>query len=344
LTEGLKCPECGYDKHDQCQGTLCDCTHEDELAVSHSRVEAYLRCRRQEWYSYGRKLARVEASTALGLGTAGHRVLAALYSTVLKAGMSYAKQKAAYPGAVKAALSEVDAIYAEGFEDSAKRAPLRLIIEKYLQREPFIDNDWNPDAEGQYLIMAVEKEFRLEWDPESHSSYPFVVDLIVKDPDGYMVVVDNKNVYDLYSHEDTDFLQQIPKYIGGLRALGYKIGNYGIYNMLRTRPDTKAGRPLAEWTRMLTFDIKGARVRQAFEEQVTASVELHELDSLSPEEREQKALRVNNKEICTRLCDFKDLCVEELRGGNTAVLLRVMYEPKKKRDKIPITLEVEHDG
>lgn len=316
-------------------------SEEIELSVSHSRVETYLRCFRQEYYSYGRKLSRIEPSTALSLGTAGHRVLAVLYSTVLAAGTSLAKQKAAYPDAVTAALDEVDAIYAEGFEDSPKRAPLRLIIEKYFQREPFIDNEWNDDAAGQYLILAVEKEFRLEWDPETHSSYPFVVDLIVKDPDGYLIVVDNKNVYDLYKYEDTELLQQIPKYIGGLRALGYKIGNYGIYNMLRTRPDTKAGRPLDEWSHMLEFPIKGARVVRAFEEQVAASVMVHELDQLDDEERDRRALRTNNKDICNRMCDFKELCVEEMRGGNTAVLLRTTYEPKKKREKIELSREVE---
>lgn len=316
----------------------------EELSVSHSRVEAFLRCMRQEYYSYGRKLSRIETSTALGLGTAGHRVLAVLYQTVLDGGMSLAKQRAAYPEAVKKAKAEVDAIYAEGFEDSEKRAPLRLIIDKYLQHEPFIDNAWDEDAAGQYLIMAVEKEFRLEWDEESHSSYPFVVDLIVKDPDGYAIVVDNKCVYDLYSFEKTDFMQQIPKYIGGLRALGYKIGNYGVYNMLRTRPAPKTKeRPLEEWTAKLDFKVTGSRVVRAFEEQVAASVMVHELDQLDPEERDRRALRVNNADICTRICDFKELCVEELRGGNTAILLKTLYMPKPKREKIQLSVELEAD-
>ena len=73
--------------------------------VSHSRVEAYLSCRRKEYYGYSRKLQKVIPATSLALGSAVHSVLEALYSTVLAAGMSKAKQKAAYPGAVPAAGS-----------------------------------------------------------------------------------------------------------------------------------------------------------------------------------------------------------------------------------------------
>lgn len=315
-------------------------SEEKELTVSHSRVESFLRCGRQEYYSYGRKLQKRDTSTALALGSAIHSVLEVLYSTVLAAGMSKKAQREAYPAAVEAALAHVDKLYAEGFEDSPKRSPLRLIIEKYLQHEPFIDNAWRDDDDRQWLILAVEKEFRLEWDPETKSSYPFVVDMLVKDPDGYVVVTDHKGVYDLYRYDDTELMPQLPKYIGALRALGYKVSGKGVYNMLRTRPDTKAGRPIEEWALALTIDISSTRVQRTFEEQVTASQMVHELDHLTPEERDRRALRVNNKDICTRMCDFRELCVEELRGGNTAVLLKALYEPKKKRPKIEVSREV----
>ena len=313
-----------------------------DLSVSHSRVESYLRCKRQEYYSYGRKLQKIETSTALALGTAIHSVLEALYRHVLAAGMSKAKQKKAYPEAVKKALSRVDELYKEGFEDSPKRAPLRLIIEKYLQREPFIDNAWREDDNRQWLIMAVEKEFSLEWDPETKSSYPFVIDLILKDPDGYTIVADNKGVYDLYRYEDTQLMPQIPKYIGALRALGYKVGNYGIYNMLRTRPEPKTKpRPLGEWAYCMSIEVTGVRVQRTFQEQIITSQEVHKLDSLSPEERDLLAVRVHNTDVCGRMCDFKDLCIEELRGGNTAILLKSEFKTKTKRSKIEKSVEVE---
>ena len=339
---GLLCGPCQQGEHEACQVTLCNCAHEKELTISHSRVESFLRCARQEYYSYGRKLQKQETSVALGLGSAIHSVLETLYRHVLvTGGMNLKRQKAAYPDAVKAALARVEELYAEGFTDSERRAPLRLIIEKYLQREPFIDNEWREDDNRQWLIMAVEKEFRIEWDPETKSSYPFVVDLLAKDPDGYIIVIDNKGVYDLYSFEETELMAQIPKYIGALRALGYKIGNYGVYNMLRTRPDPKTKeRPLSEWAMALDFKVSGTRVLRSFDEQVVASQLVHELDQLSPEDRDRRAIRTHNKETCERMCDFRELCVAELRGSNTAVLLRSTYQTKTKRDKIEVSREV----
>lgn len=335
------CLYCMDGKHDECSGS-CKCLHVKDLSVSHSRVEAFLRCTRQEYYGYGRKLQRIETSIALSLGTAIHSVLEALYRHVLEAGMSKKRQRDAYPEAVKKALSRVDELYAEGFTDSEKRAPLRLIIEKYLEREPFIDNSWREDDDRQWLVMAVEKEFSLVWDDETNAQYPFVIDLIMKDPDGYTIVVDNKGVYDLYSYDDTQLMPQIPKYIGALRALGYKVGNYGVYNMLRTRPapKTKERKP-EEWSFALSFDISATRVQRSFMEQVSASRIVHELDSLTAEDRDLRALRVNNKDICNRICDFRDLCVEELRGGNTAILLKSEYQAKKKRPTIAVSPDVE---
>lgn len=126
--------------------------------------------------------------------------------------------------------------------------------------------------------------------------------------------------------------------MGALRALGYKVGNYGVYNMLRTRPapKTKERKP-EEWAFAMSFDISATRVQRSFMEQVSASRMVHELDSLDPEERDLRALRVNNKDICNRLCDFRDLCVEELRGGNTAILLKTEFQAKKKRPKIEVS-------
>lgn len=340
-TSTTTCLYCMDGDHEKCSGS-CVCLHVKDLSVSHSRVEAFLRCARQEYYGYGRKLQKIETSTALALGTAIHSVLETLYRHVLSAGMSRKAQREAYPEGVKKALARVEEIYAEGFQDSDKRAPLRLIIEKYLEHEPFIDNNWREDDNRQWLVMAVEKEFSLVWDDETNAQYPFVIDLIMKDPDGYTIVVDNKGVYDLYRYEDTQLMPQIPKYIGALRALGYKVGNYGVYNMLRTRPAPKTKeRPLNEWAQAMSFDISATRVQRSFMEQVSASRIVHELDRLDPEERDLRALRVNNKDICNRICDFRDLCVEELRGGNTAILLRTEYEPKKKRAKIEVSPDVE---
>jgi|TARA_R100000482_G_scaffold124710_2_gene78580 hypothetical protein len=348
-------------------------------SVSHSRVDSYLTCRRKEYYSYHRKLTKIDNSTGLVLGTAIHRVLAALYQHVLDAGNSLAAQKKAYPEAVKVAWLEVDRIYSEGFEDTDKRAPLRLIIEKYLQREPFIDREWH-DNKRQWRILGVEKEFNLEYDSETGGRYPFVIDLIVQDPTKKIVVVDHKGLYDFYSYETTNLMPQIPKYIGALRALNYNV-SYGMYNMIRTRPESKGnklnkaelvellsksdigeidpkmkvteleaiadehdipyyeGRVLDDWAFAMEIQPSGVRVQRSFLEQINASMEVAELDTLDDETRDIKAYRIGNSMIC-KSCPFKDICSEELRGGNVALLLQTEYKIKDKRDEILVSEEL----
>lgn len=361
-----------------------------ELTVSHSRVDSYLRCRRQEYYGYALKLRKVAAAPALRLGSAGHHLLDVLYSAVKAGGGTAAKQKAAYPGAVKAMWDELDKMYTEGFQDIDNRATLREILENYLKREPFIDRGWSDDKRVR-TILAVEKEFRLVWDDETGASYPFIVDLIIRDPSGRMIVVDNKFVYDFYSIEAAQLMPQLPKYIGALRGLGYKVANEGIYNMIRTRPNSKGdklkkaemvdalldnfaklqrpaellvleqelpkmlvkdleatmeaeglpyftGRPVNEWSDQLVMPISATRVERSFLEQVIASEEVNELDTLDPEERDLKALRCGNTKTCD-FCDFRPLCSAELRGDNIEIMMRTEYEIKPKRDEIEISVD-----
>lgn len=322
--------------HDKCSGS-CSCEHVKPSSVSHSRVEAYLQCQRKEFYSYGMRLQTKKTSMALHLGSALHECLEALYRHVLSAGANLDRQRAIYPQAVEKLWAHVDKLYREGFEDNSKRASLREILTSYLKREPFIDNAWSDDTR-QWLILAVETEFSFEYDPENKGRYPFVVDLIAKDPGGRLVVIDHKGVYDFYTDTDADLKPQIPKYIGALRALGYKV-NGGMYNMLRTRPaPVKTTRKPEDWAKVLRVDPSPTRVERTMVEQIAIAGTLMELDALSPEERDQNAVRsAAGTDTCTRMCDFRDLCIYQLRGDSTAILMKNLFERKPKRAKIEVS-------
>lgn len=198
-------------------------------SVSHSEVESYLLCRRKHYYGYTLSLRRVRESMSLALGSAGHKILEAFYAKILAAGNSHDEQLEAFGDALEAAREMHAEIMREGFEQPEQRADLRELVEVFFDNEPFVLEGWT--------ILAVEKQFNLEYDPANSSRYPFVVDLIVRSPKGKIVVVDHKFVYDFYSYEDSQLQPQIPKYIGALRALGFKV-DYGVYNMLRTRKVT----------------------------------------------------------------------------------------------------------
>lgn len=196
-------------------------------SVSHSEVDGYLLCRRKHYYGYTLSLRRVRESMSLSMGSLGHGMLENFYAHILAhTELTDQANPGVWAEAIDKALSFYQQEVKDGFEQPDNRADIRDLFLRYLEFEPFIKKGWT--------ILAVEKRFSLEYDPNKQMRYPFVVDLIVRDPMGKIVVVDHKFVYDFYSYEDTQLQPQIPKYIGALRALGFKV-DYGVYNMLRTR-------------------------------------------------------------------------------------------------------------
>lgn len=204
-------------------------------SVSHSRADGYLLCRRKDYYGYTLGLQRISESESLAFGSAVHKVLEVFYSYILKAGGGgktpavLKKQRGAFGKAALAALDYVKELYSSGeYEDSERFPNLKRTMERYFEEaEPFVKQGWR--------ILAVEKEFLLEYDPDTESRFRFVIDLILEDPKGFYVIVDHKTTYDFYSDEALGIQGQIPKYIGALRGLNYRV-SYGIYNQIRTRP------------------------------------------------------------------------------------------------------------
>lgn len=304
-------------------------------SVSHSEVDSYLLCRRKHYYGYGLSLERVSTSHSLATGTAGHRVLETFYKTLLSAGSTATEQLEAWDAGLLAAQQEYDTIVEEGYEDAPNRALLNDML---------FNEDWGYFA-NEYMtragwtIMAVEAEFSLVYDEEKQSSYPFVVDMIVKDAEGRFVVIDHKFVYDFYTPEQTDLQPQIPKYIGALRAMNYEIG-YGAYNMLRTRklktPDS------GSMNYFMILKPNTDRVLNTFMEQLGVAAEVQALKELPLEEQSKIAYRTANKMVC-QSCSFRDICSTELMGGNTELMMKTEYKIRERR-VIGATTDKETNG
>ena len=292
-------------------------------SVSHSEVDNYLLCRRKHYYGYGLSLERVNKSASLATGTAGHRVLEAFYRHLLELASDAAGQFERFDLALKKAEEEYDAIIAEGFEQPANRAQLFDVLFNhdwgYFANEFLVRNGWT--------ILAVEQEFSLMYDEETESTYPFVVDMVVKDPEGVYVVIDHKFVYDFYTPAQTDLQPQIPKYIGALRALDYEIG-YGAYNMLRTR---KLKEPASDsMNYFMILKPNADRVLNTFMEQIGVAAEIQALKELSLEEQASRAYRTANKMVC-QSCSFKDICSTELIGGNVELMKKTEYKIRERK-------------
>lgn len=192
------------------------------VGVSHSRVEGYLMCRRKDWYGYqfptdeGRGIRRKDDSFSLSLGTAIHRIAAVYYTAFMEGGGKFDADASAW--------DEFNDIINEGFEDrGGNYASLEEVVGRFLDNEEISD---------RFEILGVEMEFNL---PSDEGDFPFVVDLLVRDlKTGLIYVVDHKTAYHLYDSEQTDLMPQIPKYVGALRALGYKVAG-GFYQVIRTQ-------------------------------------------------------------------------------------------------------------
>jgi CRISPR/Cas system-associated exonuclease Cas4 (RecB family) len=288
-------------------------------SVSHSEVDSYLLCRRKHYYGYTLSLQRVKESSALAMGTAGHTVLEAFYTAILEG--------KDFDTAVEVARETADNL---SIEIPANRANIfDTLFTYYFPNEPFV--------KAGYEILAVEKKFNLEYDEENNMQYPFVVDLIVKSPEGKTIVVDHKFVYDFYNYEATIMQPQIPKYVGALRALNHKI-DYGMYNMIRTR---KLKEPdFASMCQLLDVKPESARVTQVFKEQISVASEIQKIKQLTTEEQESTAYRVANKMVC-QSCSFLDICRTELSGGNSKLMIETEYKIRE-RQTFQVSEEVEN--
>ena len=292
-------------------------------SVSHSEVDSYLLCRRKHYYGYGLSLERISTSQSLATGTAGHRILEAFYAHLLSLSDTAKGQLENFDLALERAYSVYREVMDEGYTDANNRAMLHDILFHeewgYFANEFMVKNGWR--------VLAVEAEFSLTYDTDTQSSYPFVVDMLVQDPEGRYVVIDHKFVYDFYTPEQTDLQPQIPKYIGALRAMGHEIA-YGAYNMLRTR---KLKTPAADsMNYFMILKPNPDRVLNTFMEQLGVAAEIQALKELSIDEQNKRAYRTANKMVC-QSCSFRDICSTELIGGNTELMLRTEYKLRERR-------------
>ena len=292
-------------------------------SVSHSEVDSYLLCRRKHYYGYGLSLERVSKSQALATGTAGHKVLEVFYQHLLDLADTAEGQLERFDLGLEKAKEEYQSILASGYEEASNRASLydTLFHEEwgYFANEFLVRNGW--------VILATEQEFSLVYDEETDSRYPFVVDMIVKDPEGNYVVIDHKFVYDFYTPGQTDLQPQIPKYIGALRALDYEIV-YGAYNMVRTRKLKTPEASSMSYFMILKPNVD--RVLNTFMEQLGVAAEIQALKELPIEQQGRRAYRTANKMVC-QSCSFKDICSTELNGGNTELMLKTEYKIRERR-------------
>lgn len=287
-------------------------TEEVKKTVSHSEVEAYLRCPRNHYYGYGLEITSTTEGDALTRGTAGHAMLEATH----KAFMAGATPEEAWEVAKVAYAGEVLRDSRVAYLLSAEV----MNVIKYYVLEYFPAQQWE--------VLATEGEFLLEVDDDTHFFY--VIDLIVRDRWGQIHVYDAKFPADFYTEKETRMMSQIPKYVGAQMASGFPIAAAG-YLIFRTR-GKKDDTPGDRFGKLM-LEMSTHRVQESFREHIGVAKRLQKFKQLPLVEwRDTEAFRTSNVKTCTS-CSFFNLCAAELDGSSHAqLILDTQYKKRERRN------------
>lgn len=284
--------------------------------VSHSEVDSYLRCRRAWYYGYALNLQRVQTSNSLRRGTLGHLALEHFFRT-LEHGGSFDDAKVAAQTAINDEVTSDPTIFQLGLE-------VMECLGYFYEAYPF---------EG-WTVLAVEKEFLLPI--YEGLDFPLVVDLIIQDKWGLVWVIDHKFMWDFLTDDDAELQSQIPKYIGALRASGFKVDRAG-YNILRYR-SMKDNSVENRYRFVPLYDLTDLRVQTTFREHAITAKQIQEIKALPVEQQNWLSIRIQNKLVC-KSCSFKEICIAELNDRSPALVIDASYQQRERREFKTIEIE-----
>lgn len=268
--------------------------------ISDSEVTAFQKCERVHMFSYGYNLRPTKASKPLRIGAIGHMMLEEFYLAKQK-GFSLEK---CISNAMCATI---------GIDDEQ----LPLVISRFLM---FAKSHYEHD---DFTIVAVEKPFECEL-IEGTVNFLFVPDLVVQLPNGRYRVYEFKWGYNFWTNQEVYHLAQLPKYIWGLRKLGYDVQD-GIISQLRYRP-IKNPSP-SQLFRESIYGPKEVRLENIIEIQRQVA---YKIMALPPKEIwKETALPSLNKVTC-KDCFFEIPCDQMLDGINPIKTLQINYEQRER--------------
>lgn len=283
--------------------------------VSNSEVSAWLDCERKHFFGFLLNKEPKHRSRALNVGIIGHEILAFFYKAIME---KKTKQQA-YQEAMKILTPYM--MEAESNEEIESIAVLQALLNRYIQIDYLAENT---------EILAVEKDFYL---PVNESFwYGMRLDLLVRvlsgRSAGNIFLVDHKFTYDFYSFDDLKLNPQTPKYIGVLRNAGIPVED-GYLNQFRTRfaPHLIKDKADSDLFSMAPTNVKPARIRNAFKQQLIASERIMHRRALPFELQEMEAIPVMNRMVC-RNCPFKLPCEMMEEGTPYQPILEAKYQER----------------
>lgn len=332
-------------------------------AASHTLLETAQRCDKKLEYRYVRGLSRRVKGIKPERGTWVHTLLEAYYKAI-KAG-SRKPVEAAHERHVKYQEEFWDELFEEEQEEFGLDLPEVCwgIFERYVERYREVDKRWRK-------ILMVENYLKIPvpWLPVKLG---VKCDLVVLDDSGWVWIYDHKVVGSIPEEEERTLDTQGPRYILGmqelLKAKGIKARGVGmVYDYIR---DRLPGRPKLKKDGKISvaqidsdvdtvisaikengedpadyedFIDKVARSGQPFFERwpVPRSderlyQEKENLQAIVYDKLPRKRFypRNLNRFQCKWDCEYKDLCLVELEGGDITDMVRRDYAVRREEDE-----------
>jgi hypothetical protein len=291
-----------------------------QMTVSPSEADAYLSCERKHYYQYGLGIQSRDSSDSLNRGLLGHAALDVYFKSLFNGSN--------FQDAVKDCFTFLSDYMA------ANPLDLQIAMEAMAAIQVFF-------AQGgmqEFTILAVEQEWIAPL-PDSDAEILFIVDLIVRDKDGLIGVVDHKFVGQLYYLPATRLMSQLPKYKKGLMARGFQI-DWVAYNEFKASSKQDY--------RFTKIDVSDARADRTYQEHeivakriIDRKRQVVELGTPGLLEWSEDAVRVQNSMTCKNCSMFK-ICDAELSDPETAQnVLDRFYKIKTRREKNDGPAEIE---
>lgn len=281
---------------------------------SHSEVDTYNKCERAWYYGYVKQIEPVQTKSVLSRGKLGHLYFETLCNHVMSTGDSSAS---GWEAANKLALESLkDTIVSNPSEYLEVGGTVVNLLANYLQNNPFLG--WE--------ILAVEQEYFIEVSPTV--KVPVIVDLVGRDTQGNVTVVDHKFIYDFLSDTELDLLPQLPLYAGVMLSQRLPV-KYAAYNQIRTRPIKNP-----TYEQAYRFDyvpLTETRLRRTFVEHNMVAAKVAQLKYTQTKEKlAESTIRAKNPIVC-RSCFFSEICVAELNGNQPELVQATYYRPRARR-------------
>lgn len=267
--------------------------------ISHSDVDAYKLCKRKTYYGGTLGLERKATSDSLSRGILYHRIAEMYFKQGYDSALEY----------IQRALLEADP---------------EIVIEVKSLFDYFIKSKV---LEG-WEILEVEKKYALPFNYKgTQLLYPFTVDLLARDTDGKIVLLDHKTTYRFYTQNQIDLNSQLPKYMGALRMLGIPV-DYCAYIQLNYR--AKKDKTVDDVVKFSPFTPSELRIETCLREQLQTAGKVYKFQNKPIEEQNELAVRTANNLVCNS-CSFADLCISDLNGYDTNLLIQAKYQEREDR-------------